>query len=207
MGFRFNSSSGHGRRRQGEGLGARKGAEVFLGDRMGSWGVQAHGKRGKDAHFPHRSGAVAFKAGVLLSPYQRWRVATSGCRGASDERGRISRSRWVSTTANQVPGGWVVVQCRAQAWVPALGLRSESCTSSRWGQGTGSSEGVGIPMETCMAGRSQVQQKHSSLPRQAGQAWRLSLARCIGDAGFVVVRSNKTGHRQAAVRMHMHLAT
>jgi hypothetical protein len=94
------SSSGHVRRRQGGGLGVRKGAEVFLGDRMGSWGMQAHRKRGKDAH----------------SPYQRRRVAQSGRRGASVRENFAlnldgSRQRRII-----FPGGWVAGTQASVLW-------------------------------------------------------------------------------------------
>lgn len=160
--------------------------------------MQAHGKRRKDAHFPGRSHSRP----VSVFSYHGRLVAQVVA--AERVRGRPRCTRWVSTMANQVPGGWVAVPCRTQASALS-GVALGKLHKLPLGQGAGCSE-RDFQWERAWQAAVKCCKGISSLPRQAARAWRCHWRRDSGDAGFAVARSNETGHRQAAVRMHMHLA-
>lgn len=128
--FGCNSSLGQGRRQGRSRVGCAERGRSLFGRQDGSYGMQAYGKRGKDAHFPHRSGAVAFKAGVFLLSRRSGRA--SGRRGASErESSGLQRGLDNGKSGPWRLGGRPV----SHAGIGALGLRSESCTSSRWAKG------------------------------------------------------------------------
>lgn len=142
--------------------GARKEAELLLDDRMG----RGECRRMESVERTHTSligPGRSHSRPVSVFSYHGRLVAQVVA--AERVRGRPRCSRWVSTMANQVPGGWVAVPCRTQASALS-GVALGKLHKLPLGQGAGCSE-RDFQWKRAWQAAVKCSKSISSLPRQA----------------------------------------